>query len=463
MRESNDRRIDDATPDADVTGAEKIPVSDGGTPKFATIEQIKDFVATKFAAFQNATDVSVNSDGVYLKKGGELKPVAANVFADAIISYMFGKEAETELAKTDEIVISSSGTVKIATIDDIANVVKDIVQFDAIDIPSMEQWDLYNDEDAFLLVSVKTGDTERENKKLLFANLINWIWQHPDISVGQPMYPEDTEIVVCNPTGSAGVLPTIKSVPISEIGLGQGDVKGPSSNVDGHIPKWNGTDTNTLADGYGVQTTLGSSDTMIPTGRAVKNVTDTKVVAPGANTADKIPQWDGSNTKRLKDGLSVIGSETGIGSSVTDHEVPTAKAIKDYVDGLIPDTSSVVKGPQTTTDGNIPIWGQEGQTPANRMLLNGVKLETDTAGTGWDNAAMGNIPTIGNIISKISSRIKLIENWDEDPYSHPENYFNGQLLFYTGGSGNPSLLICQKTQSGNIRFFTVGLTLLQSQ
>ena len=345
MSESNDRRIDDATPDTDVTGVEKIPVSDGGTPKFATIEQIKNFVATKFAALQNAANVSVNSDGVYLKKDGELKPIAANVFADAIISYMFGKEAETGLAKTDEIVISSSGTVKIATIDDIANVVKDIVQFDAIDIQSMKQWDLYNYEDAFLLVSVKTGDTERENKKLLFGNLINWIWQNPEISVGQPMYPQDTEIVVCNPTGRAGDLPTIKSVPISKVGFGQGDVKGPSANTDGKIPQWDGANSKTLKDGLNLATniTSQSGETEVPTALAVHNAVKNKVNAPSSNTANRIPQWNGANSKTLKDGLDFV---TAMGNTPSDAKVLSEKAVSDAIAAAF--TSALASG------GSIP-------------------------------------------------------------------------------------------------------------
>ena len=45
-----DKRIDEVTADAEVTGSEKIPVDDGGTAKFATVAQVKDFVLARIAA-----------------------------------------------------------------------------------------------------------------------------------------------------------------------------------------------------------------------------------------------------------------------------------------------------------------------------------------------------------------------------------------------------------------------------
>ncbi len=54
---------------------------------------------------------------------------------------------------------------------------------------------------------------------------------------------------------------------------GGGDVIGPASNTDGYIPQWNGADSKTLKNGVELSTdgTLGdNSDTAIPTEKAVK-------------------------------------------------------------------------------------------------------------------------------------------------------------------------------------------------
>ena len=345
MSESNDRRIDDATPDTDVTGVEKIPVSDGGTPKFATIEQIKNFVATKFAALQNAANVSVNSDGVYLKKDGELKPIAANVFADAIIEFMFGKDVETELADTDEVVINRGGTVKVATVEALANIIKEIVQFDALDIDSMDQWDFADQEYALMLVSVLTGSGARENKKMYFRSLVMRIWHEPEIPSGQQMTQNDTEIVVCDPTGRDGDQPTLKSVPISEVGFGQGDVKGPSANTANKIPQWDGANSKTLKDGLNLATniTSQSGETEVPTALAVHNAVKNKVNAPSSNTANRIPQWNGANSKTLKDGLDFV---TAIGNTPSNEKVLSEKAVSDAIAAAF--TSALASG------GSIP-------------------------------------------------------------------------------------------------------------
>ena len=54
---------------------------------------------------------------------------------------------------------------------------------------------------------------------------------------------------------------------------GGGDVIGPASNTDGYIPQWNGADSKTLKNGVELSTdgTFGdNSDTAIPTEKAVK-------------------------------------------------------------------------------------------------------------------------------------------------------------------------------------------------
>ena len=51
-----------------------------------------------------------------------------------------------------------------------------------------------------------------------------------------------------------------------------GDVIGPSTNSDGYIPQWDGTNTKTLKNGLSVVTTVGEtgSDSAIPTEQAVR-------------------------------------------------------------------------------------------------------------------------------------------------------------------------------------------------
>ena len=51
--------------------------------------------------------------------------------------------------------------------------------------------------------------------------------------------------------------------------------------------------------------TIDTSTTKYPTVNLLKTGLDLKVISPASNTADYIPQWDGANSKTLKDGLAV--------------------------------------------------------------------------------------------------------------------------------------------------------------
>lgn len=348
MSESNDRRIDDATPDTDVTGVEKIPVSDGGTPKFATIEQIKNFVATEFAALQNAANVSVNSDGVYLKKDGELKPVAANVFADAIISFMFGKNAETGLQKTDEIVISRDGDVKKTTVGDIAEIVKEIVNPPNMDIGSLDEIGSGISNNPYIAISQNVSDESGESKtykvdfntffglvldKIISSgSVVEEVNPHNDMLFGHKF---NDETRTMDPA----------QFPIDRLPFGDGDVKGPSANTDGKIPQWNGANSKTLKDGLNVATSItsGSGSNEVPTAVAVYNSVKDKINAPSSNTDGNIPRWDGANSKTLKDGL---GFSTSMGDTPSNAKVLSEKAVSDAIADAF--TSALASG------GSIP-------------------------------------------------------------------------------------------------------------
>jgi hypothetical protein len=106
-----DVTIDGVVEDTEVTGGEKIPVSDGGIPKAVTTDRLKDFVLKRIAALASADKVDTASDGVYLLKGGELKPVSAAVLAAAVMDYAFAL-APVEAITGNETVSIKDATVK---------------------------------------------------------------------------------------------------------------------------------------------------------------------------------------------------------------------------------------------------------------------------------------------------------------------------------------------------------------
>ena len=81
--------IDEATLDAEVTGVELLPASDGGQPRAVSTAKIKDYVLAQIAGLPAASGMDASADGVYILKGGAVKPVAAATLAAAVLDVAY--------------------------------------------------------------------------------------------------------------------------------------------------------------------------------------------------------------------------------------------------------------------------------------------------------------------------------------------------------------------------------------
>lgn len=453
MSESNDRRIDDVTPDTNVTGVEKVPVSDGGTAKFCTVEQIKDFVATKFAALSNADNVTVNSDGVYLKKDGELKPVAANVFADAIIAFMFDKESETELSETDEIVINRGGTAKVATVESLAIIIKEIIGTFDVEIEDKDNVDDLEYDDHVLISRGTNGEEPFIQYKSSIGSIVSFVSYYISQGGASEAVDEDDFICTVKNMGEGEPRQGIQLRNIGELPFGKGDVKGPSANTANKIPQWDGANSKTLKDGLNLATniTSQSGETEVPTALAVHNAVKDKVNAPSSNTANRIPQWNGANSKTLNDGLDFA---TEMGSTPSDAKILSEKAVSDAISaaftsalasgGSIPQAISSaitaaltatgaigsalagkVDAPSSTTLGKIPYWDED-----PKKLASGFDLVSSISGSSTNQQ----IPTALSVYSLFSTVSGGARISQYQPYDGQSGYPTGCLVYCTNES-----------------------------
>ncbi len=72
-------------------------------------------------------------------------------------------------------------------------------------------------------------------------------------------------------------------------------------------------------------TLSANSDLKIPTQKATKTYSDTKVIAPASTTENKVPQWD-STSKKLKDGLTLGTSANNIVQMDANAKLPPVDA-----------------------------------------------------------------------------------------------------------------------------------------
>lgn len=139
-------------------------------------------------------------------------------------------------------------------------------------------------------------------------------------------------------------------VSISSGGGGTGDVIGPATNTDANIPQWDGADSKTLKDGLTLSTSIGTPgvDTKVPTEKAVRSA-----IPPIVTT---------------------------IGATGSDTNVPSEQAVREELDA-----KGDVSGPGSSTDGDFAQFdGTDGKT-----LKGGLAKVTSVGDPGSDSS----IPT----------------------------------------------------------------------
>lgn len=107
-------------------------------------------------------------------------------------------------------------------------------------------------------------------------------------------------------------------------------------------------------------TTVGEtgSDTNVPSEQAVREAITAipgggDVVGPATNTANYIPQWDGADSKTLKNGLALT---TTLGSPGADTNIPSEKAVRAAISAA---GGGDVSGPESSTDSNFALYSGE--------------------------------------------------------------------------------------------------------
>lgn len=118
------------------------------------------------------------------------------------------------------------------------------------------------------------------------------------------------------------------------------------------------------------------------------------VNGPAANSADYVPQWDGVNSKLLKNGLAV-------GTAANNLVQLTAAAKYPAVDGSLITNLTATIPPATNTNNNIPQWdGADSKTLKNGLALGGANGLVQLTGAGalpaLDGSALTGIVVVGS-------------------------------------------------------------------
>ena len=135
------------------------------------------------------------------------------------------------------------------------------------------------------------------------------------------------------------------------------------------------------------------------------NIATGGVVAPATNTADYLPQWNGSNSKTLKDGVSVpAGGLAGLTFVGTKQDKLTVVPVKiaNYsanISEYVPCDISL--GGFAVTLPNAPAEGTVVQVKVTKVDTTTV-LEVNTSGADVFNAASGNTSIYLNLLNTVN-------------------------------------------------------------
>jgi hypothetical protein len=193
------------------------------------------------------------------------------------------------------------------------------------------------------------------------------------------------DTVICNTTNGGGDQATVGADFNVIQGNVDGAVIGPASAVSGNVPSFNGTTGKLIQD----------------SGKAAASL----VLGPASVTDSNFAQFDGTTGKLLKGGLA-FSTSTSLGTS--DTAVPSQNAVKTYVDDAIaalPADSSFADGevPSGTVDGNnvtftlaaTPITG------SLHLYVNGVRMKSGVGNDytiSTDTITFATAPLTGSVL-----------------------------------------------------------------
>lgn len=168
-------------------------------------------------------------------------------------------------------------------------------------------------------ITVDDSPTDGDNTDAISSN---WAYDHANgADPHSTAYIAKTNTSAFTPT--ADYHPATKKYVDDNAGGGTGDVTGPGTSTENNVPQWDATN-NTLKDGLGVVTTLGSpgADTNLPTEAAVRAAISSAgggdVSGPASSTDGNFAIFSGTSGKTLTD-TGVSASDFEAAGAVSTH------------------------------------------------------------------------------------------------------------------------------------------------
>lgn len=346
MADSDKVKISELVSDVSLSGDENIPLLDtDGIVKKTTVGRIGDFAQKRLC------EVDVHGTGevdysFFIKRLDQQYPLRADFMTTVndALNYAFGMETVEDYTEA-EIIIKTPDGVRVTDIDQMAEIVKGKIELDAMDIHGLPAGGVITSDDE---IAIAQGD-DKEPARVSASMIVDYVVQSIPSSVdtSTALLDDDDKILAVDKTNGA-----LKKVAVSDSGLGTGDVNGPSSNTDGKIPLWDGNNSKKLKDGLTLtdSITSTSSSTEVPSAAAVYGAITDGAMGDAANAAIRAD----------------VASSTGAIPTFVDEKIDgevlatgkIGRAIASGVESKLAN-ESVVRKFGLTTEGKIPVFATE--------------------------------------------------------------------------------------------------------
>lgn len=380
-------KISELTPDANITGVEIIPVSDGGAAKSVTTGGVKDFTIDSIEGLTAAAGVT-GADGVYILKGGELKPVNIDHVAQYAIDKVWGKAAENTVDAADKLPLKDGGTEKTVTAANLAAYIKGAIKASVLDVSTLDTATLGAGD--YLLVT--QGTTAKKTtlsaiNAAIYAALKSYV---AALSAATSTNDADLLYIV-----QGGVE---KKISITTLKAAFGSTVAPATTTENKVPQWSSAQK-TLKDGLTVQTSIRAAgtaaDTALATEKAVRDAVEAPTRPAGAEGGAVVMRLGKTDSEGLE---TIVVDKTvtlGAVAGVAIFTVP-AGAILWSVQANV-STAAVAGGTSVKigigTDDDPGLYGITSALTKNLKIDTtiGARLATETAIKAFPCAAAGTI------------------------------------------------------------------------
>jgi hypothetical protein len=380
-------KISELTPDANITGVEIIPVSDGGAAKSVTTGGVKDFTIDSIEGLTAAAGVT-GADGVYILKGGELKPVNIDHVAQYAIDKVWGKAAENTVDAADKLPLKDGGTEKTVTAANLAVYILGAIKASVLDVSTLDTATLGAGD--YLLVT--QGTTAKKTtlsaiNAAIYAALKSYV---AALSAATSTNDADLLYIV-----QGGVE---KKISITTLKAAFGSTVAPATTTENKVPQWSSAQK-TLKDGLTVQTSIRAAgtaaDTALATEKAVRDAVEAPTRSAGAEGGAVVMRLGKTDSEGLE---TIVVDKTvtlGAVAGVAIFTVPVG-AILWSVQANV-STAAVAGGTSVKigigTDDDPGLYGITSALTKNLKIDTtiGARLATETAIKAFPCAAAGTI------------------------------------------------------------------------